>query len=911
MMDKRKTAFMSIRTIFLLAMSLLIILLALPQLIAGSRLLNTIIYELGTELLNEELAAMIQPIDRRYATLRRIGLEDSLTHLDEIRKNGLASLAATRYKESGAVFVIGTDRTIHFSTDFPSNTAADFLAFFSDLSTGREGIVAYQAGDIHRLAAFRFYQPWQSYIGLSISRDELFAAYNKFIRISSIVLVAAMGTAFLFILGMQRLIITPIMLLTRFAEEITGGDHPPAVHGPFILELATLKDDVTKMVDSLRRQMQETSQQLDIIKQREAELDKALRALQESEERYRTIYNAPSDGIFILDAASSAILDVNQTLLHMFGITREEALQLTINDLSEGQPPFSQQEADQKIMETIARGRQLFTWHARKKDGALFWVEVSLKLTEFSSRPFVIAVVRDITDRKLTEQALAAEKEQLAVTLRSIGDGVITTDTRGKVVMLNKIAEKLTGWSQQDAADRPLPEVFRIINAKTGEPINNPADKVLASGNIIGPANHTVLIARDGRQHHIANNGAPIVDPESRIIGVVLVFRDMTEKLHYEQEMLKVKKLESVGVLAGGIAHDFNNILTAIMGNITLARRLVGQETKAFSLLDQAEKASLRAKGLTQQLLTFAKGGSPVRQISSIAGIIQECASFVLRGSNVSCTFDMADDLWLVNVDQDQMSQVIQNMIINARQAMPQGGTISIACRNRPGGMLDGNNTAQNGVAITISDTGTGIPEELLDKIFDPYFSSKEHGSGLGLAICHSIIHSHGGSIQVASTPGQGTSFEIVLPACRGSISEIKAEENVVLPEEKGTILVMDDEEMVRTVVENILQHLGYHVLLAQNGREAIEIYQQTLESGKAIDAIIMDLTIPGGMGGNEAAGKILQSNPDARVIVASGYSNDPIMANYRDYGFRAAVTKPFQLQSLMRTLQQVLGERS
>ncbi|MEW6291442.1 MAG: PAS domain S-box protein [Thermodesulfobacteriota bacterium] len=907
MTEKNKTACKSIRTIFLLAMSLLLILLALPQFLAGSRLLHTIIYELGTELLSERLTALIQPIDRRYATLRRIGLEDSVTHLDEIRQAALASLAATRYKESGSVFVIGQDRTIYLSTDFTDSTAADFLPFFSDLSSHGEGIIDYEAGGTHRLAAYHFYQPWQSYIGLAISRDELFAAYNKFISISMVVLAAAVAIAFLFILGMQRLIITPIMLLTRFAEEITGGEHPPPVQGPFILELATLKDDVTGMVDSLRRQMEKTSLQLDIIKQREAELDRALKALQESEERYRTIYNAPSDGIFILDASTSTILDVNQTMLHLYGISREEALQLTLNDLSAGQPPYSQQEADRKIREAIAHAPQLFTWHARKKDGTLFWIEVSLKLIELSGSQFIIAVVRDITDRKLAEQALAAEKEQLAVTLRSIGDGVITTDTLGRVVMLNMVAEKLTGWPQEEAAGRPLPEVFRIINARTGEPVDNPADKILASGNIIGLANHTVLIARNGSKRHIADSGAPIIDPDSRIIGVVLVFRDVTEKLHYEQEILKVKKLESVGVLAGGIAHDFNNILTAIMGNITLARRFIDPATKAFPLLDEAEKASLRAKGLTQQLLTFAKGGSPVRQISSIASIIQECASFALRGSNVSCTFDMADDLWLVNVDQDQMSQVVQNMIINARQAMPQGGTISITCRNRPLGVIAGNNAAHDGVSIIIRDTGIGIPEELLDKIFDPYFSSKAHGSGLGLAICHSIIRNHDGSIKVASTPGQGTSFEIVLPACREAVSEVKAEDHVVLPEKKGTILVMDDEEIVRTVVENILQHLGYQVLLAKNGEEAIGLYRQALQAGEAIDAIIMDLTIPGGMGGHEAAGKILQINPAARVVVSSGYANDPIMANYRNYGFCAAVTKPFQLQSLMRTLQQVL----
>jgi PAS domain S-box-containing protein len=900
---------LSIRTFFLLAMCLLILLLALPQFLSGSRLLNTIIHELGTELIEERLAALIQPVDRRYDTLRRVGLEDSSTHLEEIRKTALAAFAETRYKQTGTMFVIGADRTILLSTDFTGSSDPAFAPFFTRLTAaGGNGIIEYTVRDGRsKLAACRYYPPWQCYIGLSIDRDELFGAHNKFIKINIQVLAGAIVLAFLCILAMQRLIITPILRLTRFAEKVTQGDYQPVVQGPFILELKALKNDVTTMVGTLRRQMLETERQLAVIRERETERDLALEELRESENRYRAIYNAPSDAIFIHDALTGQLLDVNQTMLQMYGYSREEALRLSIEEISAGDPLVSRQESAHNIRNAMEQGPQVFTWHARRKNGELFWVEMALKYTRFNDRQLVISVVRDITDRKRAEDALAAEKERLAVTLRSIGDGVITTDTRGRVVMLNKVAEELTGWSQEQAAGAALLEVFRIINDKTGQPCDNPVDKVLDSGNIVGLANHTVLIARDGTQRHIADSGAPIRDPASRIIGVVLVFRDVTEKLRYEQEILKIKKLESVAVLAGGIAHDFNNILAAILGNINLARIHVDNGTDAATLLEEAEKASLRARSLTQQLLTFAKGGAPVRQICSIAGIVRESASFVLRGSNVNCTFDIPEDLWLVDIDEGQMGQVIQNIIINARQAMPQGGTVSIRCRNRTGSFADQAGDGQEAVEITISDTGTGIPENYLDRIFDPYFSSKQQGSGLGLAICHSIIRNHDGHIGVISTPGEGATFTITLPACRKQPAAAKPEHAVALPAMQARVLVMDDEEIIRNMLESMLKHINYQVVLTENGEEALARYQAAHRAGEPIDVVIMDLTIRGGMGGQEAAGKILEIDPAARIIVSSGYSNDPIMASYRDYGFCAAISKPFQLQDLLRVLQQAL----
>ncbi|MDH3349015.1 MAG: PAS domain S-box protein [Desulfobulbaceae bacterium] len=514
----------------------------------------------------------------------------------------------------------------------------------------------------------------------------------------------------------------------------------------------------------------------------------------------------------------------------------------------------------------------------------------------------IVTSFQEISEQKKAERALAAERENLAVTLRSIGDGVITTDTHGRVMMLNKIAENLCGWQQNNALGRPFPEIFHLIEDTTGMLCSNPVKKILASGDIVTGGENTILVSRNGTRRAIADSGAPIRNPESKIIGVVLVIRDITERKRMEQDILKVKKLESVGILAGGIAHDFNNILTSILGNINLARQLPKESEEISSLLHEAEKASLRAKDLTQQLLTFSKGGAPIRKTASIAGVIRDSASFILRGSNLTCNFHIPDDLWLVDIDQGQISQVIQNIILNARQAMPGGGTITINCEN-----ISQPITKQKFINIIITDYGHGISAALLDKIFDPYFTTSKDGSGLGLAICHSIITKHEGTLEAKSRLGAGTTFTITLPASTSSISLDKPIEEKYLIEKHGKILIMDDEKSVLNIAEQILTHLGHTISCVDEGEKAIEIYRQAFETGDPFDLTIMDLTIPNGMGGKKAVKNILEINPEARVIVASGYCNDPVMANYKKYGFSGCLNKPFQLKEMNKLIQQTL----
>jgi PAS domain S-box-containing protein len=515
-------------------------------------------------------------------------------------------------------------------------------------------------------------------------------------------------------------------------------------------------------------------------------------------------------------------------------------------------------------------------------------------------------LARDITQRYEAELALQEEKERLRVTLHSIGDGVITTDMNGRIVFLNRVAEELTGWSNKEASGRPSDEVFAIINSRTGHGCVSPVQQVIGQGSSPGLGRNTALQEKNGTLRAIADSGAPIRDRAGKIIGVVLVFRDISHEKKIEAELLKVKKLESVGVLAGGIAHDFNNILAAILGIIELVNfRLADTDPVTSELLLDAQKATKRAAKLTGQLLTFSKGGDPVKEEISLPDLITDSADFVLHGSTVKGVYSFPEDLWQVDADSGQIGQVIQNIIINAQHAMPEGGTVTISCANVDDRAGDPLISAGMGdyVRISIEDRGSGIPVDIIDKIFDPYFTTRKKGNGLGLAICHSIINKHNGYLTVESDPGQGTVFIIYLPALALAQKRKIGDAEVITAAKSARILVMDDDEMLRRVAASLLTALGHETILAADGEQAIRQYRELQTRETPVDLVILDLTIPGGMGGQEAAAQLLAIDPRAKIIVASGYSNDPIMANFRDYGFVGAIAKPFTLQALSSIL--------
>jgi PAS domain S-box-containing protein len=519
--------------------------------------------------------------------------------------------------------------------------------------------------------------------------------------------------------------------------------------------------------------------------------------------------------------------------------------------------------------------------------------------------------IEALIQAKRAEQALAQEKERLAVTLRSIGDGVITTDLDGTILLINNAAEALTGWTQQEAAGKPLTAVFQNFEPDTRKRCDNSVETLTRTGSQTGVNRSTVLVARDLSERPIEEIAAPLRDAAGRAIGMVVAFRDITEALKMQEERARASRVASLGLLAGGIAHDFNNILMAVMGNVSMARVTVPPTSPAALSLTEAEQACLRARQLTWQLLTFSRGGVPVKKTTPLARTLKESATLALRGTNVSCAFHITPDLWTVSADETQLIQVFNNVLINAQQAMPHGGSVEIrveniieACRRwehalrvEPGPY----------VRVTITDKGIGIPEENIGRIFDPYFSTKQKGSGLGLATSYSIIKNHGGYVSVTSKLGVGTTMCVNLPASFHRDADRSAESVGSSASGKGRILVMDDEASIRTLAVNMLKFLGHHVEVVSNGSAAVERYKHALQKGRPYDAVILDLMVPGGMGGKEAIERLTEIDPAVNAIMASGYTQDPVMTEFRDYGLKAVISKPYTLEELSKTLNSVM----
>ncbi|MEW6320868.1 MAG: ATP-binding protein [Acidobacteriota bacterium] len=510
-----------------------------------------------------------------------------------------------------------------------------------------------------------------------------------------------------------------------------------------------------------------------------------------------------------------------------------------------------------------------------------------------------------------SEQALAAEKERLAVTLGSIADGVITAGTSGRVMLMNRVAEQITGWTQEAAMGQALAAVFPAVHRETGAPVEPILDQVLRSDGTV-QRNTTAALVVAGERRLVEWSATPMHDRDD-VIGVVLVLRDITAAVRLEEEREKASKLESLGTLAGGIAHDFNNIMTAIVGNLSLVSMGAELDPHTARRLMEAERACHRAKSLTQQLLTFSKGGAPVKSVVTLPTILEDAATFALRGSNVRCECTIDERLWPVEADTGQLTQAINNIVLNAKQAMPAGGVVQLSATNATLAVGDapGHLTEGDYVRILISDRGTGIPAHLLPKVFDPYFTTKRQASGLGLATSYSIVRNHGGRISIDSKVGVGTTVEILLPRTTRQPRAVAPPPREARAVTRARVLVMDDEDAVRELLGEMLSCLGYDATLTCDGDQAITAAARALGEQKPFDAAIMDLTIPGGMGGKEAILKLRQIQPTVRAIVSSGYADDPVMADFESYGFDGVVTKPYTIKDLGRALETLLAERA
>jgi len=637
----------------------------------------------------------------------------------------------------------------------------------------------------------------------------------------------------------------------------------------------------------------------DITAQKKAEAE-----LRNSEEKYHFLVDN-FDGSITLFDSDDLLLLINTTGARNLGGTPEDFIGKSLYDLFPDRADVLNERNRQAIKS--GRGRTYEDIFELPTGKRWFWSNIQ-PVKDAKGNVFAVQIISyDVTDRIKMEEELAAEKEQLAVTLRSIGDAVVTMDTEGNVVLINKVAEELTGWTQERAIGKPFGDVFHIMDENTGERCRDPVEKIMKSGKTSAIGLCTILIDRAGSERMLAHNGAPVYNPESEVIGVVLVLRDVTEARKMEEERLKIQKLESVGQLAGGIAHDFNNILTGILMNIELAKKYAKGSRKVLDKLMSAEMASFRAQALTRQLLTFSRGGAPVKEVGHITGIIKKSAEFALTGSNVQCEFSIQEDLWPVAFDSGQISQVIHNLILNADQAMPEEGMIHVQADNVVIGRgrvvpLDEGKY----VKISIEDQGIGISRQHIQKIFDPFFTTKQKGSGLGLATSYSIIMNHGGHIGVESELDAGTTFHVYLPASEEKIlAKKKAEEKMVAGE--GKILVMDDEEIIRDSVTEILEEAGYRVESAKHGTEAVRLYKKAEAKGEPFDVVILDLTVRGGTGGKEALKKLLKIDPQVKAVVASGYSTDPVMSDFKQYGFSGCIVKPYKISELYSIIQRVM----
>ena len=517
----------------------------------------------------------------------------------------------------------------------------------------------------------------------------------------------------------------------------------------------------------------------------------------------------------------------------------------------------------------------------------------------FTLEDTIKAYKNEIVERERTEDALRESEEKYRLLVENANEAIVVAQD-GRLRFVNARAAELSGYSEAELKSNPFMDWV------------HPADRDMVRQNYLkrisgepAPANYTIrFLQKDGSVKWVSISAVRISWEGSP--ATLNFLSDITEKRQLEEELLKAQKLESVGILAGGIAHDFNNILASIMGNISLAKLDVDRTDTIYNFLENAEKASKRATGLTQQLLTFSRGGAPVKKVTSISDVISDCSTFVLSGSRVRCDFNLPTGLWPVEIDVDQISQVIQNIIINANQAMPDGGIVHISAENITVGAEYGLPLASGRyVKITIQDLGSGIPEVYLDKIFDPYFTSKQDGTGLGLATAYSIIRRHDGHIGVTSQVGAGTTFTVYLPSSKAEAPE-KVEYRPDPAPGRGKVLAMDDEDMIRDLMRHMLHRMGYEAVMARDGEETVHLYRRALEQGERYDVVILDLTVPGAMGGKETLDKLREIDPDVKAIVSSGYSNDPIMSDYKNYGFTGVVAKPYNIQNLSEALNAV-----
>ena len=684
-----------------------------------------------------------------------------------------------------------------------------------------------------------------------------------------------------------------------FAVNSLEPDAFSAQHIRDLQALAGVLSESFQRMEDLRR-LEQRNQQL---QQEIAERQQVEKDLRESQAHILLITdNVP--GLIAYVDGNMTYRFVNKGYERWFGMEREAFIDKRVDELLDEKAfersfPF--------IKKALAGEEARFDGMAKLPDGSTKYF-VNHLVPDISADGIVVGyfvLVSDITEHKRAEEALRESEERYRLLVEESPLGIALLSPKGENLFLNDSFKNMFGYTLEDiptgrdwfAKAYPDEELRKSVKERWLDDLKTQKPGIVRS-RIFD------MTCKDGTIKTIHFRPVTMEDGKQFV-----TYEDITDRRRLEEEQRRIHNLESLGVLAGGIAHDFNNVLTGVIGNLSLLEMLLEKEDEARTIAGETREAADRTKELTRQLMTFARGGAPVKETASIEELLVETAGISLRGSNTRPDYHFPTDLLPVNIDRGQMAQVIQNLVLNADQAMPQGDILTIAAENRE--VVDGDPLPLMPgpyVKISVEDRGIGIPENVLGYIFDPYFSTKQSGHGLGLAISHSIVTRHEGHIAVRSETGVGTTFEIYLPASKQAVVPAAAPPEPELARGTGRILLMDDEEMIHRTASRMLERLGYTVDSVYDGDEALRVYGNALETDNPYDAIIMDLTIPGGKGGKEAIAELRELDPRARAIVSSGYSNDPVMANYAEYGFCGMIEKPVYYRKLADAVKRALA---
>jgi len=629
----------------------------------------------------------------------------------------------------------------------------------------------------------------------------------------------------------------------------------------------------------------------DIAARRRAE-----QALRASVASYRAIFNSVSDAIFVHDPDTALILDVNERVRDLYGYEPEELKGRPAGILSTGEHPYDQDHAVQLVRQAAAGEPQLFEWKARRKDGRAIWVEVALRPVVLNDQPRVLAVVRDVTERKRTEEALRVSEQRYRATLESLPVAVHVIDRGLRIILFNKA---FRNWCERlglslEVDGRVVMESLPFLPERVREEY----ERVFASGETLTTEERT----RIGEHEYITLTTKVPIEEAGEVVGVITIVQDITGERRLQEEMLKAQRLEALNLVAGSIAHDFNNLLTGVLTNLQAAEQQSGEPVKG--LVGEALTAARRACSLVRRLLPFSKGWTLERENVRLEPLLSETAQVALAGSQTRFNCRFPDDLWPVFVDPDHLGQVFQNLLINARQAMGGSGTVEVVGRNVQ--VVEGAPLpipAGPYVRLEVRDHGVGIPPGNLPRVFDHFFTTREGGTGLGLAGAYQIVKKHGGHIEVESEVGVGTTFRLYLPAAPEAATREDPERY-----SRPRVLLMDDEEVIRRGAKRLLEGENYEVACAGDGAEALEIFQKANQEGRPFDLAILDATVPQGISGPECLERLRELDPQVRAVLCTGHVEASETEEWETLGFNALLRKPFSLEDLTEAIARALA---